>query len=209
MLSQGTAFIVVSHNPYQIESLAQKVAVMHKGEMPAVREGKQALSLYHDLVQRELGRTCKTGVTPREGTGLIRFLSVKVDADSVTEYGAFQSMSPLRIVADIEANTPVTGARFRFEILSTNNVIVIKASTRGITEMRKFYGKHTLVFNMTPCQLTSGWYYIDAFASDGGLVRFDSLHKATEFKIINSSLDSLNFSNDDGIFVCHGNWCIE
>jgi lipopolysaccharide transport system ATP-binding protein len=206
MQAKGTAFIIVSHNPYQIESLCQKVAVMHKGSMPGVSEGKQALSLYHDIVQRDLGARDTRASSMREGTGSIRFISLKISSDAMDEPGVFHSMSPLSIEAELEADSPVVGARFRFEISSANNTKVAKVSTRGLTEVREFHGRHKLVFQMTPCQLTSGWYYVDVFATDGGLLRLDAWHQAAEFKIVQRQKESINLSNDDGVFVCRGHW---
>jgi ABC-type polysaccharide/polyol phosphate transport system ATPase subunit len=206
MQSQGTAFIVVSHNPYQIETLCQKVAVMHKGMMPAVSDGKQALSLYHDLVQRDLRPSHSTMKTTREGTGAVTFLSLTVAADNATADGSFHTFDILRIKAEIDAPRPISGARFRFEVCSADNAVVIMVTTLGLTESRVFSGKQWLTFHLTPCQLTSGWYYINAVAVDRGHARLDTWQRATEFKVMQHEGPGRNLSTDQGVFVCQGHW---
>ncbi|WP_206199380.1 ABC transporter ATP-binding protein [Parasulfuritortus cantonensis] len=202
---QGTAFIVVSHNPYQIESLCQKVGVMHKGCMPPVCDGKQALNLYHDLVQQSLPPLGRSKTDYREGTGVLRFESLRVVDANGQEPNVVNTSDTICIVADINAEQRLSGLRFRFEICSANNAIVIMATANGVSESQIFEGKRSVSFTMSPCQLTSGWYYINAVASDGK-VRLDTWQRALEFRVTQRDGPGRNLSTDQGVFVCNGHW---
>lgn len=203
--SQGTAFIVVSHNPYQIENLCQKVAVMHRGSMPSVNDGKQALSLYHDLVQQSLRPTAATAKAAREGTGALTIESLRLETGTGPIQDSVPTWSMLRFEVTTNTPQPLLGVRFRLEICSANNVIVVMATTVGLYEHHQFSGRQTLTFVMSPCQLTSGWYYVNAIAVDGQ-VRLDAWQRAAEFKVTQSDGPSRNLSTDQGIFVCQGQW---
>lgn len=205
MQSQGTAFIVVSHNPYQIESLCQKTAVMHKGLMSPLCDGKQALVLYHDLVQRDLRPSLATAKIAREGTGELTFEWLGVEHADGTVADVVHTSSRMRLVAEINTPKPMEGVRFRFEFCSVNNAIVVMTTTIGLSEKRVFSGRQRLVFEMDPCQLTSGWYYVNAVAVDGK-VRLDNWQRAVEFKVQMDEGPERNLSSDQGTFVCQGNW---
>lgn len=205
MQSQGTAFIVVSHNPYQIESLCQKTAVMHKGTMSSLCDGKQALVLYHDLVQRDLSPALSTAKTAREGTGELTFERLVLERSDGAAVDIIHTATRMRLVAEINTPKPMEGVRFRFEICSVNNAIVVMVTTIGLSEERVFSGRQRLVFEMDPCLLTSGWYYVNAVAVDGK-VRLDNWQRAVEFKVQMDEGPERNLSSDQGIFVCQGHW---
>jgi len=205
MQAQGTAFIVVSHNPYQIESVCQKVVVMHKGAMSPVSDGKQALTLYHDLVQKSLRPGDGALKTQREGTGALVIESLRFETPAGPAQDTVFTMQPVRFVLTINTPQPLRGVRFRLEICSGNNSIVVMATTVGLSESRVFSGRQTLTFDMSPCQLTSGWYYVNVVAVDGK-VRLDTWQRASEFRVMHTDGPSRNLSTDQGMYVCHGNW---
>lgn len=205
MQSQGTAFIVVSHNPYQIESLCQKTAVMHKGTMSPLCDGKQALVIYHDLVQQDIRPSATTAKSAREGTGELRFESLRVEGVDSAAGDVIHTTTPMRLVAELNTRKPLDGVRFRFEVCSVNNAIVAIATTNGLSEQKVFSGKQRLVFDMSPCQLTSGWYYVNAVAGDGK-VRMDAWQRAVEFKVQMDEGAARNLSTDQGVYVCQGHW---
>jgi hypothetical protein len=78
-------------------------------------------------------------------------------------------------------------------------------TTIGITENRRFDGRHRVVFHMSACQLTSGWYYINAVAVDRNL-RLDTWQRAAEFQVLLTDKQALNLSSDNGAYVCQGAW---
>lgn len=206
MQSQGTAFVVVSHNPYQIESLCQKVAVMHKGAMPTVAEGKQALTLYHDLVQNDLRSARTHNSSTRNGTGELIVRRFKVEDAAGTSRDCYDTMDTIRLLAELEAAVPVRGVRIRFEICSASNAVVIMAASNGISEDLSFEGTQTAALVISPCQLTSGWYYVNVVVTNSSSVRLDTWQRAAEFKVAQTSEHGRRFSGDLGVFVCKGQW---
>lgn len=208
MRNQGTGFIVVSHNPYQIESACQKVAVMHRGTMSEVSDSKQALTLYHDLVQKELKSTKPKSNFERAGTGELIFESLEIQDANGNPAKSVNTFDRIRLVAKLYAKEPASNVRLRFEVCSENNAIVIMATTVGIFESIEFKGNMELVFTMKSCQLTTGWYYVNAVAVKDA-VRLDTWQRASEFKVIQPEGKSRDLSTDQGVFVCEGEWEIE
>lgn len=205
MQSRGISIIVVSHNPYQIERLCHKAVVLNKGAISSLRPAKEALNLYQGLVQQDLGPAAGTHTGFREGTHDLRFESVLIESADGTTLSIIQTGQMMSIVADVTSIRPVDDVRFRFEICSASNEIVTMVTTIGITENRRFDGRHRVVFHMSACQLTSGWYYINAVAVDRNL-RLDTWQRATEFRVLLKDEQTLNLSSDNGAYVCQGAW---
>jgi lipopolysaccharide transport system ATP-binding protein len=207
MQTSGTAFIVVSHNPYQIESVCTKVAVMHKGAMSPLSDGRDALAIYHDLVQQDLGPSGSVSIGSRSGTGPLTISALKVTDEFGNSVPEVTTATKMQIVAEVSSRENLSGVRFRFEICSVNNAVVIMATTIGFSEGLEFMGRQSLTFHMDPCQLTSGWYYINAIAVRRS-VRLDTWQRAAEFKVIQKSGPGRSLSNDQGVFVCNGYWVV-
>ena len=207
--SRGTTLVVVSHNPYQLERLCTHVAIMDGSRLSALRPAKEALSVYqellhHELLDKEPLPQARRTSSRREGTHAVRFERVNVEGACDLTNGAFRTFGPLQIVADIFAERPVEDVRFRFELFSDGNLVAM-ISTIGLTERTRFHGRHRIAFNMSCCQLTSGYYQINAVAVNRN-VRLDTWLSAAEFKVLLKDTGALNLTGDQGIFVCDGNW---
>ncbi len=205
MQAKGTSFVVVSHNPYQIERLCQKATVLNRGRLSPLLEGKEAVALYHEVSQADLAPAATTALMAREGTHELYFERVAIEAPDLTDQGAVVSMKPLSIVAEVVAKRALTDVRFRFEICSVDNAIVSMVTTIGVSETITFQGRHRVAFTMTPCQLTSGWYYLNAVAVDRN-IRLDVWQRAVEFKVVLRDAEARNLTSDNGSFVCPGRW---
>lgn len=205
MQSRGISIIVVSHNPYQIERLCHKAVVLNKGAISSLRPAKEALALYQELVQQELGPAAGTHAGFREGTHVLQFEKVVIESADGTPLSVVQTGQAMRIVADIISVRPVGDVRFRFEICAASNEIVTMVTTIGITENQRFDGRNRVVFHMPDCQLTSGWYYLNAVAVDKNL-RLDTWQRAAEFRVLLKDEQARNLSSDNGAYVCQGAW---
>ena len=205
---RGTSILIVSHNPYQIERLCHRAAVVHNRTLSNLLPTKEALALYQTLMQDELGPGAATNRLAREGTQELRFTSVTVEGGNGSPLATVQTGQEMRIVAEVTAERSIENVRYRFEICSATNEVVIMATTIGITEERHFHGTHRVVFNMTPCQLTSGWYYINAVAVNKNL-RLDTWQRATEILVLLRDELANNLSSDRRVFVCQGTWEID
>lgn len=205
MQAKGTSFVVVSHNPYQIERLCQKATVLSRGRLSPLLDGKDAVALYHEMSQSDLAPGSTTALMSREGTHELYFERIAIEGPGLTPEGAVVSMEPLSIAAEVVARRSMTNVRFRFEICSVDNAIVSMVTTIGLSEEMTFDGRHRVMFTLAPCQLTSGWYYMNAVAVDRNL-RLDVWQRAVEFKVLLRDGKARNLSSDNGSFVCSGDW---
>jgi homopolymeric O-antigen transport system ATP-binding protein len=205
MREAGTSFIIVSHNPWQIESLCDKAAVVNRGVLSPFYPAKDAQAIYFELMQQGLGPQSVTARESREGTHTLYFSSVEVDQGGGVGEREIESGKPLSITATVVSTRPLRRVRFRFEICGVNNAIVAMVTTIGVTEEVVFDGMQRVIYHMSPCQLTTGWYYVNALAVDSN-VRLDAWQRATEFKVLVRDRAARNLTSDVGAFVCQGRW---
>lgn len=203
--SAGTSIIVVSHNPWQIERLCHRAGVMRQGVLSPLQPAREAIALYHDMVQQALAPGAAAAAAAREGTHALSFERVFVEDGQGQPADALRGLETLRIVAEFSARRPVDGVRFRFEVCSAENEIVAMVTTIGLTESRRYEGRHRIAFSMTPCRLTSGWYAVNAIAVDRH-VRLDGWPRAAEFRVLLQDEAARNLCSDRGVFVCPGQW---
>jgi len=201
----GVSILVVSHDPYHIEKMCHKAAVLNKGRLSELKSAKEILSSYHEMVQDELTQSPEIIASYREGTQEVRFEHVYIEFDSQLDAKTVQNSEEIDIVADVFAKDPIMNVHFRFEIYSSSNELVSVVSTLGLTERQTFHGNHRLVFNMNPCQLTSGWYYITAIAGHK-IVRLDSWQRVVDFKVVMNNKTASDLSMDQGVYVTSGRW---
>ncbi|MDO8752576.1 MAG: ABC transporter ATP-binding protein [Anaerolineales bacterium] len=203
--SQGTSIIVVSHDPYQIERLCHKAAIMQSGNLSELKPAKEILLLYHEMTKEEMPQTFTRVDGHREGAHELYFENIFVNGASSLEPNVVLATQPLYITADVMATHPMDNVRFRFEICSSSHEVVTELTTIGLSEDKQFNGRHRVLFSMDSCPLTSGWYYINAMAGRRNM-RLDTFQHATEFKVLLKNKDALNLSQDQGVFISQGQW---
>ncbi|MEE8321636.1 MAG: ABC transporter ATP-binding protein, partial [Gammaproteobacteria bacterium] len=203
--SSGTSIVVVSHDPYHIERMCHKVAIMRQGRLSDLQPAKGILASYHELVQEELTQSPGIIQSRREGTQEVSFEKVFIKTSMESDADSVLSTEPLRIVADIVARQPIDNVHFRFELYSSANELVTVIATIGLTETKQFHGKHRIAFTMQPCQLTSGWHYITAIAGHK-FARLDTWQRVVDFKVLLQDHKAQNLSMDQGVFVSQGQW---
>lgn len=205
---RGTSFIIVSHNPYQVERLCQRVALLHRGCISLPADGKTTLALYHDLAQQQDRPVAGAPSLRREGTHELVFDRLWFeDADS-RPTDTLECLRPARLVAEFHTTRPLTNTRMRFEICSADNIVVLNLAANGLTETRRFDGRHRIAFDMMPLRLTSGWYSVNAIAVDTN-IRLDTWNRAADLQVLVRDEAALRLSSDHGIFVGDGRWTIE
>jgi lipopolysaccharide transport system ATP-binding protein len=205
---RGTSFIIVSHNPYQIERLCQKAAIVHRGCLSPLMDGKDAIAHYHDLMQQELAPNSTKAILSREGTHELVFDRLSFENADGQATDTLHCMRPARLTADFHVTRPINNVRIRFEICSADNVVVLNLTANGLTESTQFAGKHSIAFSMEPLRLTSGWYYVNAIAVDTN-IRLDTWNRAAEFRVLLQDSDAIFLTSDCGVYVCDGRWTID
>lgn len=205
MQSQGTTIIVVSHNPYHIERLCHQAAVLRQGRISDLMPAKEILAKYHEMVQEELKPTPFMTAGYREGSHELYFERILIENGCTHEDNSVLATKPLSIVAEVFSKRPMDNVRFRFELCSSNNEVVTVVASNGLSDEWEFNGKHRISFTLNPCQLTSGWYYINAIAGNK-YVRLDTWQRVVDFKVLLRDNDAQNLSLDQGIFISQGHW---
>ncbi len=205
MQAQGTSFVIVSHNPYQIERLCEKATVLSRGRLSPLLEGKDAVALHHEMSQADIAPGSSTALMSREGTHELYFERITLEGPALRADGVVTSMDALSIVADVVSTRSMSNIRFRFEICASDNSVVSMMTTIGLCEQKTFDGRHRVTFTLDPCQLTSGWYYLNAVAADRNL-RMDVWQRAAEFKVMLREGAARNLSSDNGTFISAGRW---
>ncbi len=203
--SSGTSIVVVSHDPYHIERMCHKAAVLSQGRLSDLQPAKGILASYHESVQEELTQPSGIIQSCREGTHEVSFEKVFIETSTESDANSVLSTEPLRIVADIVAKQPIDNVRFRFELYSSSNELVTVIASIGLTETKQFHGKHRISFTMQPCQLTSGWHYITAIVGHK-FARLDTWQRVVDFKVLLQDHKAQNLSMDQGVFVSQGKW---
>ena len=205
MQTQGTTIIVVSHNPYHIERLCHQAAVLHQGKLSHLRPAKEILAQYHELVQEGLNPSPDINMSCREGSHELYFEKVFIENTQESGASIVLANEPVRIVAEVFSSRPMNNVRFRFELCSSSNDIVTVVATNGLSEEWQFNGKHRISFTLSPCQLTSGWYYINAITGNK-YVRLDTWQRVIDFKVLLRDNAAQNLSLDQGVFISQGHW---
>ena len=116
--------------------------------------------------------------------------------------------TPNRLAGSGSDGRTMDNVRIRFEICSADNMVILNITANGLTETKRFNSQHQFVFTMEPCQLTSGWYYVNAIAVDRNLL-LDTWQRAAELRIVLSDEPARWLSSDSGVFVCRGHWDIQ
>jgi ABC-type polysaccharide/polyol phosphate transport system ATPase subunit len=206
MQARGTTIIVVSHNPYQIERLCHTAGVFQQGVFSGLCQARETLALYHEMVQQDISPG-SIG-TFREGTQELSFNLVHLENSAGVPIDTALTLEPLRIVAEFTAKSPMKGIRIRFEVCSAENEVVAMITANGLTEETIFHGKHKIEFTIDTCQLTTGWYYVNAIAVNDS-VRLDTWQRAAEVRVLLKNEDARNLTSDCGLIVFQGHWKVD
>jgi homopolymeric O-antigen transport system ATP-binding protein len=205
MQSKNITIIVVSHDAYQLERLCHRAAVLNKGKLSDFRPAKEILTSYHELLQEEQTKSKNIIANSREGTHEVSFEKVFIETKPGSEANIVLSTETMCIVADVVTKKAVNNIRFRFELYSSNNDLVTMVSTIGLSEGIELNGKHRVIFTMNQCQLTSGWYYLNAIVGNRNVL-LDAWRRAVDFKVLLRDEKARNLSKDTGIFISQGEW---
>lgn len=201
--AKGVTILYVSHNPYQIERLCHRAAVFDRGKLSLLLPAKEVLSQYHEVVQDSLDNPGAAQPQTRVGTQAMVFDLVSVR--SASGGSEIHTNEPIQIISEVSARFPMRDLRFRFEICSSGNDVVATLASNGQSEDVDFNGRGRVSFLMEHCQLTSGWYYVNAIVSNRN-VRLDTCNRIAEFKVVMRDRDTQRLTLDQGILVANGEW---
>jgi len=156
MKANGTTILVVSHNLNAIRNLCERVLVVHDGEPKFLGPTDEAISVYHDLLDRsaavESGQA--DGRSPVE---IQRVDLVDADGQSTAHLSAGQAAM---LEATVRFNADVDRPAFSLMLVTEQGVPVYIDSTY-LTRTRSFAAGETATVRIRfPAKLTTGSYTV-------------------------------------------------
>jgi ABC-type polysaccharide/polyol phosphate transport system ATPase subunit len=156
MQANGTTILVVSHNLNAIRNLCERVLVVHDGEPVFLGRTDEAISVYHDLLDRSAA--IESGQA--DGRSPVEILSVDlVDADGKST-AHLTAGEPAALEATVQFHTDVERPAFSIVLVTEQGVPVYVDSTY-MTGTRSFAaGEKASCRIRFPAKLTTGSYTV-------------------------------------------------
>ena len=209
MRENGTSFIVVSHNPYQLERLCDYVAAMSDGRILKLATPKEAIHLYHTEL-RAKNDLADAEIAPeesREGTGEARIQRVYLKNEAGHEVREIETGLPFAIATAVEFSREVTDLRFRFTIYSDSNTLVANIGSNSQSENIVFPpGQHVVAAEFATCELLTGAYTIEAILVSARGDRIDRVPVALRFSIVTKMRKAVEQTGGVGLFYSAAEW---
>ena len=207
-----TTIILVSHNPYQIERLCDRVLLLNRGHAEELTSAKDTITTYYRLINEVYDTKVGETLTrfqdfDRPGTGQIRITNVEILDSQREATNEIETLQPMTIAIEFMAFEPVHGPRFSIRVHSTSNVIVTSLTSTEITDNKTFYGKHRLEYTIPRVQLMSDIYSLEI--KIGRNVLLDMVRNVAQFKVNLIDPDAIHLSGNMGIFISEGKWMVE
>jgi len=209
MQRNETTIVIVSHNPYQVERLCDRVLLLNDGKLKKLASAKDIITLYYQMINE--ANSVKAGEAAtgcqdynRPGTGQIRITNVEILDNQRKVVNKIEALQEMTIAIEFMAFEPVHGPRFSICVYSGSNIIITSISSTGFTEKITFHGKHRLEFRIPKTQLMSDVYSLEIKV--GRNVLLDLLRHAASFRLVLTDRDAINLSSNQGIFITEGTW---
>jgi lipopolysaccharide transport system ATP-binding protein len=160
---KGVSIIVVSHNPYQLERLCERVAVLDLGRLVALTSGKNAILEYHKRLSSVSSKKHSQPAYQREGTGEVLLNELLVMRTDGTPAQPAHTGENVVLEFHCFSDKEQSGLRFRANILSDSNVSVINIGSNSISEDWKVKGHFVVRLQLPHLRLLTGAFSIDAY----------------------------------------------
>ena len=208
MRENGTSFIVVSHNPYQLERLCDYVAAMSDGKILELAAPKDAIHLYHTALRaKREHKVVVTEAETREGTGQARVQEVRVENSEGRPVQEIETGERYSISAECQINEPLTDLRIRLSIYSDSNALIATIGSRDVYVANKYsLGKTTVRFTATECRLLTGAYSVEVILASARGDRIDRIAEAATFSIVTKRRDIIEQCGGTGLLFIEGSW---
>jgi energy-coupling factor transporter ATP-binding protein EcfA2 len=208
MKRNGTSFIVVSHNPYQLERLCEKVAAMSDGRIVELTDPKAAIHLYHTALRKR--KPC-AGSPQRvsDGTGQAIIEEVYLTDASGQRTAEVETGSSVSVHARCRFWEDVCDLRLRFCIYSESGSRMLTIGSGGCTEATLFRpGTSTITFAMKRIDLLAGAYSVEAVLTSDRGDRLDRVMDVMRFDVVTLDPAILTRTACTGMFNTDGVWTI-
>ncbi|MCH2203755.1 MAG: ABC transporter ATP-binding protein [Fuerstiella sp.] len=207
MKARGTSFIVVSHNPYQLERLCDRVATMAHGTILKVAAPKEAIHLYHSEQQKKQSRKPVPASLPQESSGNVRIHKVHLETDNGSETKTISTGETFSICMECEYFEQVSDLRFRLMVYSMSNVLIATIGSGSHFETRQFVPGRTIVgFQLETCGLLAGEYSIEAVVTSAIGLQLARMNDAMTFSVESHNPKVIEQTGATGVIFVNGHW---
>ena len=206
----GTSFIIVSHNPYQLERLCEKVAAMSDGRIVELADPKLAIHVYHSEVKRRKASQ-RDSVRHREGTGQATLDDVYLTIPPAQKVDQVETGGPFTVHANCRFHEPVTDLRVRFGIYSESGQLMTTIGSGGYTEETLFQPGQTatISFTVERLDLMAGAYSIEAILASARGDRLDRISDVVQFDVVTRDPRTLTQTGATGMIFTPGGWTVD
>ena len=204
--NNGVAILFVSHNPYRIERMCDKVIVLKSGEVEALNNPKDAIHRYFTMgMAEQVGGRGGRGQDPsqRPGTGDMRILSVDLLDKSARTVKEVITGESLTIRLYYKTTSPLLEPNIGIRVFDPQNTLVMSfVSIAGRTGM-ELNGEGYLDCNIHRLPLMPNLYTIDVKAA--AEVVYDLFEDAIRFNV-RSSPETIMSTGNAGIAYTSVDW---
>jgi lipopolysaccharide transport system ATP-binding protein len=204
---KGTSFIVVSHNPYQLERLCDSIALMSAGNILKLTDPKEAIHLYHLERQKNLPKLANPPDVQREGTGQARFSRVFIADHTNMPSTEIETGQKFSVHAECAFGEPLKDIRVRFMIYSQSNTLICNIGSVGQSESwENPEGTSCISFYAENCLILAGAYFIEAVIVNARGERLDRIGQACLFSVITRQHAITEQTASTGLIYIAGKW---
>jgi lipopolysaccharide transport system ATP-binding protein len=207
MKQQGTSFIVVSHNPYQLERLSDKVAAMSDGRIIELAAPKEAIHVYHTTLKNRTSSDSRARIPQQEASGDVRIRQVFLETHGETQVDTVSTGAEFSICIECEFLKPSTDLRFRLGIYSMSNVLMARIGSGDQLVTRPFSsGTTTVRFQMDCCCLMAGEYSLEAAVVSATGLQIARVNDAAVFAVKSDTVEVIEQTAANGLMFVQGIW---
>ena len=204
--NQGTSLLLVSHNPYLVERMCDRVILLHEGKMEELGESGEVIKKYFSLEAERKKISPDVGRQPgdmRPGTGDVRIQEVEVLNGSGEATTEVLTGDPLTIRLHYQTTERVSEPNFGVRVLDQQNTIVVSFESTAVRKIFDLHGKGYIDCKVPSLPIMPNIYTIQIKVA--GHVLFDMYENAAKFTVIARSETSMS-SGNKGIAYAKAYW---
>jgi ABC-type polysaccharide/polyol phosphate transport system ATPase subunit len=204
--NQGTSLLLVSHNPYLIERMCDRVILLHEGKIEELGESAEVIPKYFSLEAERKIIPLDGGRQPgdmRPGTGEVRIQKVETLNDLGEATTEVFTGDPLTIRLHYKTTERVSEPNFGVRVLDQQNTIVVSFESTAVRKVFDLHGEGYIDCKVPSLPIMPNVYTIQIKVV--GHVLFDMYEDAAKLTVIARSEASMS-SGNKGIAYAKAYW---
>jgi lipopolysaccharide transport system ATP-binding protein len=202
----GVTMLFVSHNPYMIERICERVLFLHVGEMQELGNPTDVIHKYFEIgVKEERVTPISEGQLPhhRPGSGDLRIQKVEILNGKDQTRTEVSTGGPMTIRLYYKATEPLWEPNFGIRIFDPQNTMVVSFESTLARKGFELYGEGYVDCRVQRLPLMPNIYTVQVKVA--GDILFDILENATAFRV-RSKGDVVIKSGNKGIAYAEADW---